>query len=108
MKICIPSIGLDLESQVDSNFGRCEYFIFIDLDDLSKYEAIQNASACASGGAGITAAQFVVDKGTEVVLAEKIGPKALAVLESANIKIITGATGKIKEVIEKYKKGELK
>ncbi len=105
MKICVPSTGLDLNSQIDSRFGRCKYFIFVDSDNSNKYETVENVSACAKGGAGVTAAKFVVDKGTKLVLVESIGPKARAVLEAANVKIITGATGKIKEVIEKYKKG---
>lgn len=105
MKICVPSTGLDLNSKVDSRFGRCKYFIFIDSDNLNKYEAVENASACARGGAGVTAAQSIVNKGAKVVLAEDVGPKAMKVLQQAGIKVITGATGKVKKVVKKYKKG---
>jgi len=41
MKIAISSTEPDLYSQVDPRFGRCLYFIVIELETM-KFEAIQN------------------------------------------------------------------
>ena len=107
MKIVISSTGEDLNAQVDPRFGRCQYFLIVDTDTMN-YKSISNESAISSGGAGIQAAQNVAKTGAEVVLTGNMGPKAFQTLSAAEIKVFTGANGTIKEVIDKYKKGELK
>jgi predicted Fe-Mo cluster-binding NifX family protein len=107
MKIVISSTGEDLNAQVDPRFGRCQYFLIIDIETM-KYESISNESSTSSGGAGIQAAQIVARTGAKVVLTGNMGPNAFQVLSAAEIKVFTGANGTIKDVIEKYKKGELK
>ncbi|KYK28504.1 dinitrogenase iron-molybdenum cofactor biosynthesis protein [Thermoplasmatales archaeon SG8-52-1] len=107
MKIVISSTGEDLNAQVDPRFGRCRYFLIIDIETM-KYESISNESSTSSGGAGIQAAQIVARTGAEVVLTGNMGPNAFQTLSAAEIKVFTGANGTIKDVIEKYKKGELK
>ena len=52
MKVAVSSTGEDLDAQIDPRFGRCQYFIIVDLESM-KYEAVLNESAMASGGAGI-------------------------------------------------------
>ena len=107
MKICITSTGNNLDSDMDPRFGRCRYFLIVDTDTMS-FEYISNESVMASGGAGIQAAQTVAKTGAEVVITGNIGPNAFQTLSAAGITIFTGANGNVKEVIEKYKKGEFK
>ena len=107
MKICISSTGEDLNAQVDPRFGRCSYFLIVDTNAMS-FESISNESAMTSGGAGIQAAQTVAKAGVEAVVTGNVGPNAFQTLSAAGIKVFTGANGSIKDVIEKYKKGELK
>jgi predicted Fe-Mo cluster-binding NifX family protein len=107
MKIIITSTGEDLDSQVDPRFGRCRYFLIVDIESMS-YESISNESAITSGGAGIQAAQTVAKTGAKAILTGNIGPNAFQTLAAAEIKVYTGANGTIKDMIEKYKKGELK
>ena len=105
MKICITAQGNTLDAAVDPRFGRCQYFIIVD-PDTQDHEAIDNASDVA-GGAGIQAGQLMNDKGVEVVLTGNVGPNAFQTLQAANIKVITGVSGNIKDVLEKYKNNEL-
>jgi predicted Fe-Mo cluster-binding NifX family protein len=107
MKIGVSSIGIDLNSQVDPRFGRCSYFIIVDIETMN-FESISNESSMATGGAGIQAAQTVAKAGVDVVLTGNVGPNAFQTLSSAGIMVFIGANGTIKEAIEKYKKGELK
>jgi predicted Fe-Mo cluster-binding NifX family protein len=106
MKICVTSQGNNLESLVDPRFGRCQYFIIIDPVSL-EFEAVQNPSISAGGGAGIQSGQLMVNKGVEAILTGNVGPNAFATLQAAGIKIFVGVTGTAKEAVEKYKKGEL-
>jgi hypothetical protein len=48
---------------------------------------------------------MIVGKGVEAVLTGNCGPNAHQVLSPAGIKIVTGVSGKIKDVIEEYKLG---
>ena len=106
MKICITSTGPALDSEMDPRFGRCQYFIIVDPDTLT-FEAAENPNLGAAGGAGIQSAQFISNKGVEAVITGQVGPNAFTTLQAAGIKILTGASGTVEEVVEKYKKGQL-
>ncbi len=107
MKICVTAVAGSLDAQADPRFGRCLYFVIIDYETM-KFEAIPNAALGAMHGAGIQAAQTVASRGVRVVITGNIGPNAFQALSVAGIKIVTGAFGTVREVVEKYKRGELK
>jgi len=107
MKICITSQGNNLDSQVDPRFGRCAFFIIVNPDTL-EFEAIQNSNASAGGGAGIKSGQLVSSKDVKAVLTGNCGPNAFQTLNAAGIEVITAVTGTVKDVIGKYRSGELK
>ncbi len=106
MKIAISATGSNLDAEVDPRFGRCQYFIIVDPDTM-QFEAVENSSAMASGGAGISAAQMIAGKGVEAVLTGNCGPNAYQVLSPAGIKVITGVSGKVKDAVQSYKSGKL-
>jgi predicted Fe-Mo cluster-binding NifX family protein len=106
MKICVTSTGNSLDAQIDPRFGRCSYFVIVDSETM-QFEAVPNMAAGASGGAGIQAAQIIAKKGVKLLITGNVGPNAFGALSAAGIEIMTDASGTIKEVIEKYKNGEL-
>ena len=107
MKIGITSTGENLDANVDQRFGRCKYFLIVDTDSM-EFEVLSNENAMASGGAGIQTAQTIANKGVRSIVTGNVGPNAFQTLSAAGIKVFTGASGTIKESIEKFKKGELK
>lgn len=107
MKVCVTSEGNALDARIDQRFGRCQYFIFVDTETL-EFEAIENPNISASGGAGIQSAQLVAQKEVKAILTGNVGPNAFQTLQAGGIDVITGASGTVKDVIEKYKKGEFK
>ena len=104
MKIAVSATGPALDAEVDPRFGRCRYYIIADTE-MDEFEAVDNSSATATGGAGISAAQKIVRKGVKAVLTGNCGPKAHQVLSSAGIRVITGVSGRIKDAIASYKLG---
>ncbi len=105
MKIVVSSTGEDLESGVDPRFGRCQFFLMVDLDSM-KYSATPNTAGASAGGAGIEAARIVSDMGVSAVLTGNIGPNAHRALNAAGIKVYVGAAGTVSESIERFKRGD--
>jgi predicted Fe-Mo cluster-binding NifX family protein len=107
MKICITSEGDNLDAPVDPRFGRCQFFMIVDPETL-QYEAINNPNIDSRGGAGIQSGQIMAEKQVKAVLTGNVGPNAFQTLNTAGIPVITGASGTVRQAIDKYKKGELK
>lgn len=106
MKIAISSTGPDLESEVDPRFGRCQYFMIVDLNDMS-FEAVPNGNLAQGSGVGIQSAKVVADQGAEAVLTGNVGPNAHQVLVAAGLKVVTGVSGPVREAVQQYKNGQL-
>lgn len=107
MKICITSLGPDLDSPIDPRFGRAQYFLI--LDERGKLEeALLNPGVRAMGGAGIAAAQEIVNKGTSILITGNIGPNAFGVLAVSGIKTFLSPAGiPVKEAFEMWKENKL-
>jgi len=107
MKIAITSAGPTLDDPVDPRFGRCAYFVIVETNDMS-FEAFDNESIALGGGAGIQSAQFVASKEVDAVITGNCGPKALQTLSAAKIEVFVGQSGTVREVVEKYNRGDIK
>lgn len=107
MKIAIPVQNSSAAMQVDGRFGRAAAFCLVDTDTEARscHDNAQNATAAR--GAGVQAAQTVVDLGAEAVLAGHIGPKAFAVLKAAGIKVFTGVDGPVDDAVAAWCEGLL-
>jgi predicted Fe-Mo cluster-binding NifX family protein len=103
--ICVSATANNLDAAIDPRFGRCAYFIIVDPENM-QFNAIPNSGVEATGGAGIQAAQTIANNGAKTVITGNVGPNAFKALSAAGIEIITGASGTVREVVEKYKKGE--
>ena len=106
MRICVTASSDKPDSDVDPRFGRCRYFVIVDSETMN-CEAVENTGLNTAGGAGIQAAQTIVNKGIDVLITGNIGPNAFNVLSAAKIKMVTGVSGTVKETVERFKRGEL-
>jgi len=106
MKLCITSSGQGLDDAIDPRFGRCQYFLIVDTENM-QYEVIENPAISAGGGAGTQAGQFVANKGAEVVLTGNVGPNAFNTLQAAGLKTIVGLSGiTVRQAVEGFKSGQ--
>ena len=106
MKITIPTDNNNLESSVCISFGRAPYFVIFDTENRSS-KGIANAAAETTGGAGIKAAQTLVDSGTDILLTPRCGENAAEVLKAAGIKIYKTIEGTAEKNVEDYLAGKL-
>lgn len=107
MKVIVSSLGKDLDSKISPVFGRAQWFISVDIDDMS-YEAFENPSISQSSGAGIMAAQFVLKKGPASVLSANIGPNAFEVLQAGSVSCFIAENGTVREAIDAFKNDKLR
>lgn len=106
MNIAISSTGKTLDSTLDVRFGRCEYFIIYDKKN-EKIKALENRGQLSGGGAGIAAAQQIIDEKVDAIITGKLGPNAFELISRARIKVYSCGSIPVKTAIEKCQSGEL-
>jgi predicted Fe-Mo cluster-binding NifX family protein len=106
MKIVVTAEGKDLNAPASSRFGRCPTYIFVDSESMA-FQAVPNPAMSSPGGAGIQAAQFVVEQGAKAVLTANVGPNAMDVLQAAGVSVYMFRGGSVQEAVEAYKAGQL-
>ncbi len=106
MKIAIPSTDKTLESAVSNQFGRSQYFIVFDTE-TSKYDVIDNTGVGMQGGAGIKAAQLIVDSGAKVLITNHCGQNAADVLKTGEINIMKAVPSTVMNLITLYEDNKL-
>ncbi len=106
MKLMVPVERESLDTPVCPSFGRTPFFAIYDTEN-DTYAFIGNEGEESQGGAGIKAAQILVDHGIAAVITYRLGENAAEVLHAAGIKIYRAEDGSIKKNIEDYKAGQL-
>ena len=106
MKIAITAKGNSLSSEMDERFGRCGYFIVVDTDNPGDFKAIKNDAADAGGGAGVRAAQTVIDAGAQAVVSGNFGPKAFDALSAADMKLYAVSASTVQEALDIFRENK--
>jgi predicted Fe-Mo cluster-binding NifX family protein len=106
MRIAVPADSDDLEARVGARFGTCRYVLIVDLDS-GEFEAVTSPGGSGKRGAGVQAVVLAVSKDVQAVLTGYCSPVARSHLMSNGIEVVTGVSGRVGEVVEKYKKGDL-
>ena len=106
MKIAIPVDEKSLDSNVCVSFGRTPYFLIYDVDTKESV-FLDNSAAASTGGAGIKAAQTIVDNKANVLPTPRCGENAAEVLKSADIEIFKTTSASVKDNIDAFIDGKL-
>lgn len=106
MRVVIPANGADLDAPTSPIFGRSQRFILVDPETL-EFEALSNPALDAPGGAGVQAAQTVLQHGVSAVIAPSLGPNAFRVIRAAGIPAYRMEGATVRDVIAAYNAGQL-
>lgn len=106
MKIAIPATANNIDSEVCPSFGRTEYFLIYNTNDQAIC-FLDNSAAASQGGAGIKAAQVLVDEQVDVLITPRCGENAASVLLEANIAIYKAVGNSLKDNISACEQGKL-
>ncbi len=107
MKIAITTEGKDLSAPIDQRFGRAGGFVIYDTQshEFSINDNTQNLNAAQ--GAGIQAAQNVVNLGAQAVITGHCGPKAFKVLSASGVKVYSSNAATIEEALTLFNENKL-
>lgn len=106
MKIAIPVENKTLEANVSTVFGRANYFLIYDTE-REESVFVDNLAQSSAGGAGIKAAQTVVDQKVNALLTPRLGENAADILEAAGIKIYQAINASARNNIDAFGDGKL-
>ncbi len=106
MNICLTAIENTINSQLDSRFGRCNYFIILD-PEKTNFKPIKNELTEASERAGVLAVQLLVDNKVKHVITGNVGFRAMQALKNAEIEVSIERHTTIKDAIAKFRSGKI-
>jgi predicted Fe-Mo cluster-binding NifX family protein len=108
MLIMISSDGKTLDSQPSLRFGRTPFFIKYNLEK-DTWETFQNNAMEQRGGAGIKAAQMMLDHDITHILTGHLGPNAHQAISAAGIKMVTfdSVYNTVSDVVQAFKNNHL-
>jgi predicted Fe-Mo cluster-binding NifX family protein len=106
MKVAISTWGPTLDDLVDERFGRAEYLLLV--DESLEVEVVDNTmNRDALQGAGLGAAEKVVEGGATAVITGHLGPKAFNALQAAGVAGYSGTGMTARDAFESLRAGRL-
>ncbi|MEL4304618.1 cation diffusion facilitator family transporter [Methanococcoides sp. LMO-2] len=76
LRIAIPVTGLEgLQSKLSRHIGKTPYYIFVDMEDnkLKSWDVVENPAADLERKRGVKTAEFLEEKGVNVIIVKDIG-----------------------------------
>jgi predicted Fe-Mo cluster-binding NifX family protein len=99
--------GFGLESSISSHFGRCPFYVLVDVEDnqIFGFKIVDNPHF-PNHQQGVIP-QFIHSQKANVMVAGGMGPRAIDLFTQFGIDVATGAQGKVRDVVEAYLRGEI-
>jgi predicted Fe-Mo cluster-binding NifX family protein len=96
-----------LDSVVSPHFGRCPYYVFVDLEGHQVKEVRAVASPFYGQHEPGQVPHFIHAQGAEVMLSGGMGQRAIMFFQQHGIQTATGATGTVRHALAQYLAGAL-
>ncbi len=108
MRIIISARESSLDGEPDERFGRAPLLLKVDPATL-EWESYPNPGVNQSSGAGVAAAQFVIDQKVSAVISGDFGPHASRAFQSAHIemRLLSEESTSIRKTVELFNQGKL-
>jgi predicted Fe-Mo cluster-binding NifX family protein len=106
LKVAVPSEGPDFDAKVGDRLGLSPYLLVVDLESKD-FEALRNPRSSGSG-AGMEVVALIIAKKSDILLAPWCSPIAEKYLCAHGVKIMTGMSGTVAEVLDKFERESMK
>lgn len=106
MKIAMPVDDKSIKTNISQSLGRAPYFLIYDTESKESL-FLDNSASASQGGAGIKAAQTIVDNKVAALLTPRCGENAAEVINKANIQMFKVINDSIEDNVKALKDGKL-
>ena len=103
MKICFTADQQDgLESVLSYHFGHCPYYIIVEVEEdrVKDVKSMPNPFVGYHNPGELPA--FMREHGIDTIITGGMGPRAQRYFEDYGIKAVTGAYGRVRDVLEEF------
>ena len=96
-----------LDSVVAQHFGRCPYYVFVDIeqDQIQEIEVLANPYFANHSPGQVPA--FIHQQGADMMIAGGMGGRAIMLFQQMGIQAYTGAAGTVQQALEQVTGGAL-
>ena len=96
-----------LDSVISPHFGRCPYFVLVDLAEreVQQVQAVSNPYYSHHRPGQVPG--FINEQNVDVMLTGGMGRRAISFFQQYGIQAATGASGTVRHALENYLQGEL-
>mgnify|MGYP005839875093 CR=1 FL=1 len=109
MRIAVSADSANgLNSRVSPHFGRCPFFVLVDIDEDGTIRNVTSvANPCYGNHAPGQVPAFINSQGVNVMVSGGMGAGAISFFNQYGIGVATGASGTVADAIEAYFDGAL-
>ncbi len=98
-----------LKSIMSSHFGRCPYYVFVEIDESGDIKNVSTEeNPFFNGHQPGTVPNYIASKKVNVMISGGMGPRAVEFFNQLGIEVVTGARGRVEEALNLYLEGKLK
>lgn len=101
LKVAVPAEGADLSAKLGDRMGHASHLLVVDPSS-SAFEAFPTPRD-SGNGSGMQMVALVIAKKCDVLLVKWCSPTAEKHLSAYGVRIVTGMSGTVAEVVEKFK-----
>jgi len=96
-----------LDSVVSPHFGRCPYYVFVEVEgrEVKQVDAVANPFYGKHALGQVPA--FINEQGVDVMLTGGMGGRAIGFFQQYGVQAVTGASGTVRHALEQYLGGQL-
>ena len=109
MKIAVATQQGGLEDQVSGIVGRAPTFTVVETSEKEIVESkvLRNEFSQAASGAGVQAAQMLVNEGIEAIIGGNFGPNLAQVFNQSETEMYQASGISVKQAVQQLLDGEL-
>lgn len=109
MRIAISAENKNgLDSPIGSHFGRCPYFVLVDVagQEVEAVSVVDNPYYASHAPGQVPS--FIHGQGATVMLAGGMGQRAVSFFQEYGIQVATGAVGTVRDALHSFLTGDLR
>jgi predicted Fe-Mo cluster-binding NifX family protein len=106
LKVAVSAEGPDLDAKAGERLGLASYLLLVDLESKN-FEALRSPRDSGNGG-GLQVVALLITQKCNAVLTGWCSPTAERYLSTHGIRVVTGMSGTVKEILAEFEREHMK